>query len=90
MMNKLNIKMKEVETKEDFLELMKLLMDELKQNDWENSTLEKYLWGIEGWVDDIEGYFENFKDDESLEKLKNNTLDWKILAHMLVCATVYE
>lgn len=89
-MNKLNAKMKEVETKEDFLELIRLLINDLKKNDWDNNTLEAYLSGIEGWTDDMDGYFENFKDYDSLEKIKNNTLDWKILAHILVCATVYE
>ena len=82
--------MKNVNTKEDFLKLLAILIDDLKSNDWDNNTLESYLSGVEGWVDDMDGYFANIKDDKTLEKLNNNELDWKILAHIFVASTVYE
>ncbi len=89
-MNKINNQMKNVNTKEDFLKLLAILIDDLKSNDWDNNTLESYLSGVEGWVDDMDGYFANIKDDKTLEKLNNNELDWKILAHIFVASTVYE
>ena len=89
-MNKINNQMKNVNTKEDFLKLLAILIDDLNSNDWDNNTLESYLSGVEGWVDDMDGYFANIKDDKTLEKLNNNELDWKILAHIFVASTVYE
>ena len=89
-MNKINNQMKNVNTKEDFLKLLAILIDDLKSNVWDNNTLESYLSGVEGWVDDMDGYFANIKDDKTLEKLNNNELDWKILAHIFVASTVYE
>ena len=85
--------LKEIEsihTKEDFLEFITTLIQDSKTNKWDNNSLEEYLWGIEGFVDDMDGYFENKKDIKTLEKLKNNELDWKILAQILIAATVYE
>lgn len=79
-----------VKTKEDFLEFLRMLIEDLKSNDWDNSSLEQYLWGIEGWVDDMDGYFLNMKDHEILSKINRNELDWKILAHILFAATAYE
>lgn len=83
-------KVEHVKTKEDFLEFMLLLIQDFKNNAWDNHTLEQYLSGIEGFVDDIDGYFINKNDLISLEKIMNNELDWNILARILIAATVYE
>lgn len=89
-MNKLNAKVEKISTKEDFLEFTQLLVEDLSSNKWENNNLVDYLEGINSWVDDMDGYFENMRDFEALEKIKNNQLDWKILAKILLAATMYE
>ncbi|EXB48566.1 hypothetical protein J699_00913 [Acinetobacter sp. 1000160] len=38
----------------------------------------------------MDGYFENMKDFDALEKIKKNQIDWKILAKILLAATMYE
>ncbi len=67
-----------------------MLIQDFKNNPWDNHTLEQYLSRMEGFVDDIDGYFINKNDLISLEKIKNNELDWKILAQIMVAATMYE
>ena len=89
-MNKLNAKVEKISTKEDFLEFTQLLVEDLSSNKWENNNLVDYLESIKSWVDDMDGYFENMRDFEALEKIKNNQLDWKILAKILLAATMYE
>ncbi|EHU1704571.1 hypothetical protein AXE41_RS06365 [Acinetobacter baumannii] len=89
-MNKLNEKVQKINTKEDFLEFVQLLVNDLSKNQWENDNLADYLEGINSWVDDMDGYFENVRDYDALEKIKNNQLDWKILGKILLAATMYE
>lgn len=54
-MNKLNEKVQKINTKEDFLEFVKLLVNDLSTNQWENDNLADYLEGINSWVDDMDG-----------------------------------
>lgn len=83
-------KVEYVKTQEDFLEFILLLIQDFKNNPWDNHMLEQYLSGIEGFVDDIDGYFINKNDLISLDKIKNNELDWNIFARILIAATMYE
>ncbi|OTG79644.1 hypothetical protein B9T33_10900 [Acinetobacter sp. ANC 5054] len=89
-MNKLNEAVEKISTKEDFLEFTQILMEDLSLNKWENNNLADYLEGVNSWVDDMEGYFENMKDFDTLEKINKNQLDWKIFAKILLAATMYE
>ena len=89
-MTELNKKVHEIETREDFLCFMRMLINDINNNKWENNTLLNYLEGIEGWVDDMDGYFKNIKDFDALGKIENNQLDWKILAKIFLAATIYE
>lgn len=89
-MNNLNETVEKINTKEDFLEFTQILIEDFSLNKWENNNLADYLEGINSWVDDMDGYFENMKDFDALEKIKKNQLDWKILAKILLAATMYE
>ena len=89
-MNKLNETVEKINSKEDFLEFTQILIEDLSLNKWENNNLADYLEGINSWVDDMDGYFETMKDFDALEKIKKNQLDWKILAKILLAATMYE
>lgn len=65
-MKNLNETVEKINTKEDFLEFTQILIEDLSLNKWENN----YLEGLNSWVDDMDGYFENMKDFDALEKIK--------------------
>ncbi|EXT52998.1 hypothetical protein J812_3984 [Acinetobacter baumannii 25977_9] len=48
-----------------------MLVNDLSTNQWENDNLADYLEGINSWVDDMDGYFENVRDYDALEKIIN-------------------
>jgi hypothetical protein len=75
-----------VQTKADFLEFLKLLIEDFKnnRNSWTNDNLNDYLNGIQGWIEDMEGYYINTKTD-----LPKN-INWKIFADILIAAKMYE
>lgn len=51
---------------------------------WENSSLESYLEALGAWVDDLEGF--RLNRGEAVE----STPSWRLIAEMLLAATVYE
>ena len=73
--------MSQIKTREDFLEFMGMLQKHALT--CYNANLPDYLGSIESWVEDMDGYFNNISDQETLNKLNLNCLDWKILAHIL-------
>lgn len=79
-----------IKCKQDLLNFIQLLIEDLHKNQWENNTLSSYLEGMEGWVDDMDGYFKNIKDYETLRKIENNEVDWKIFASILIASSMYE
>lgn len=79
-----------IKTREDFLKFINALQKQNVEKSWENSTLPTYLEGIESWVEDMDGYFNNIGDQETLNKIQSNNLDWKLLAQILSAATMYE
>lgn len=89
-MNNLNEFVEDISSKEEFLEFLRLLNQNLLSNEWQNNSLSSYLEGVESWVDDMEGYFLNMRDYSSLEKIRSNQLDWRIIAKILLAATMYE
>ncbi|QIO08936.1 DUF7660 family protein [Acinetobacter lanii] len=79
-----------IKCKQDFLNFIQLLIEDLHKNQWGNNTLSSYLEGMEGWVDDMDGYFKNIQDYETLRRIKNNEVDWKIFASILIASSMYE
>lgn len=69
-MNNLNETVEKINTTEDFLEFTQILIEDFSLNKWENNNLADYLEGLNIWVDDMDGYFENMKDFDALEKIK--------------------
>lgn len=54
-------------------------------NNWENKTLDTYLEAIADWTEgDIENYYLNTK-----QEIPKN-INWKVLADILMAATMYE
>jgi len=62
------------------------LAGELREepNAWENSDLPSFLDGLARWVADMDGYYKNAKIPPAEEP------NWKLLADMLMAATMYE
>ena len=73
-------------TKEDFVIFLELLVKDLRNNPngWENNNLESYLEAAASWTEDMEGYYEN--NNLSLPQ----DVNWKVFANILIAATMYE
>lgn len=65
-----------IKDKEDFVEFMKQLSRDMAENprDWHNDSLEQYIDGLWGYSISLE----------------NDVPTWKLFAHMLLAARVYE
>lgn len=75
-----------VETKEQFLTFVRSLKSSFHDdpNVWENTSIDSYLEGIAGWIEDCEGAYKY--RGETLP----NHIDWKFIARMLAAASIYE
>ena len=69
-----------IESKEDLIEFLKALLVDLKENhsEWENDTLERYLDGMWGWLQDLD---EAFVPEQP---------SWQFIGNMLLVARIYE
>lgn len=83
---KLMEKVNNIQTREDFISFVHLLIQDHKDNHskWENSDLESFLGAIAAWVDDIEGYYQNKGLPLPLQP------DWNVFGQILAAARIYE
>jgi hypothetical protein len=74
-----------IESKEDFVKFLKLLLDNYKEKieEWDNNDLESYLDGMWGFTTDIEGVLKTQRG----ERIHPT---WKLFARILLAAKVYE
>jgi hypothetical protein len=76
----------EIRSKDDLLRFLTALRKDLVTNkeDWENPTLDRYLEAMQGWIQDMDGYYSN----------TNQTIPeqptWKVFADILYAAKIYE
>lgn len=77
-----------INSKNDFLFFLKKFISDYKKypETWENKTIDAYLEGIEGWVEDIEGYYKN----NNLDHVNLSKVNWRVFADILVAGSVYE
>ncbi|WP_429691434.1 DUF7660 family protein [Bacillus mycoides] len=54
------------------------------QNDWENLSINNYLFALGAWVKDMDGYYKN--QGISLPE----KVDWSFFATVLLAPKVYE
>jgi hypothetical protein len=82
----MNDKIKDIKTKNDFLEFLKYLINDLKLNPekWENYDLNSYLEGVQAWIEDMEGYYKNTN-----QKVPED-INWQFIANVLLAAKMYE
>ncbi|AKF92333.1 DUF7660 family protein [Brevibacillus laterosporus] len=78
--------LEKVETKDDFIKFVYSLMKDLKENpnDWANTSLEDYFFGIARWVDDMKGLTIDPEEDSSED------YDWSLAATILFVGSRYE
>lgn len=55
--------------------------------DWENSEINSYLDGVASWVGDMEGYYAN---QDLLNEVKLEDINWRVFADILIAASMYE
>jgi|Laugrespbdmm15sn_2_1035079.scaffolds.fasta_scaffold152316_1 hypothetical protein len=85
-MSDLHQKAKRVADRESFVRFVELMSADLKTNAqaWENRDLGSFLEAYAGWIEDMDGYYENQK----LEKPKN--VNWQFMTDALMAARIYE
>ena len=85
-MTDFNEKINRINSKEDFVNFVELLVSDFKNNsdDWTNRTLLEYLEGMANWTEDMEGYYHN--NNISIQE----NINWKVFAKILVAAKMYE
>jgi len=73
-------KISEINSKDDFVNFVGLLVDDLKNNpdEWENKSLPAYLDAIARWTDDMEGYYLN----NNIEMPRD--INWIVFANILM------
>ena len=79
-------KIKVLKTRDDFVEMVGLLIKDLENNpeSWENLTLKDYLEAMANWTEDMGGYYINMNFPVPVN------VDWKVFANILVAAKMYE
>jgi hypothetical protein len=82
----LDDQVEEIETKEDFANFLHAFRETLlrQPDEWENSTLERFLDAMEAWVHSMDRYAFNSGDVDVLRP------SWKTFAKILSAASVYE
>lgn len=81
-----NQRINEINSKEDFVDFVELLVSNLNKNpeEWTNKTLSEYLESLASWTEDMDGYYKN----NGLPIPEN--INWKVFANILVAAKMYE
>jgi hypothetical protein len=79
-------KVNKVNSKKDFLSFLGLLIIDFKNNsdEWENKSIESFLEGMQSWIDDMEGYYEN------MDRPIPNDINWEFFANAIYAAKIYE
>jgi hypothetical protein len=75
-----------VQTKEDFIQFLEVLVQDLRRDPdgWENHQLETYLEAVGAWTGDMGEFYANQGMVEPME------VSWQVFAQILMAATVYE
>lgn len=73
-------------TKEDFIEFINVLLRDINENpdEWQDKHVISYLESIQSWVEDMEGYYSNTKQEIPRE------INWNFIATLLYVGKIYE
>jgi 5-formaminoimidazole-4-carboxamide-1-beta-D-ribofuranosyl 5'-monophosphate synthetase len=77
---------KTIKSKQEFEYFTTCLLEDYLKNkaEWENDSLEEYLFGLSRFSVDMAGYYENLGEDIDV-----TVMTWRIAAEMLIAASVY-
>ncbi len=75
-----------VQSRDDFVRFVREMLRELDsaKQQWENTTLERFLEALAGWSGDMDGYYAN------RGQVLPEQPSWRLMAEMLLAATIYE
>lgn len=75
-----------VKSKEDLIEFINVLIKDIydKPVDSEVNSLILYLESIQSWIEDMDGYYINTKQDIPRD------IDWNFIATLLYAGKIYE
>lgn len=75
-----------VASRDDFVDFVRALRDDLSASpeEWQNATLADFLEALSGWVQDMDGYYENNRLPVPASP------KWKNVAEMMLAAKYYE
>lgn len=76
-----------INTKEDFEQFLKLLIQDLNdgESEWENNSLESFLDALYRFTKSIDEFYKNMDQDTDV-----SIPTWPMLAKMFLAAKVYE
>lgn len=82
----MNEALKNIKTKEDFIEFMNILINDIIENpeEWEDKPVKSYLESMQSWVEDMEGYYQNTKQTTPQD------INWNFIATLLYVGKIYE
>lgn len=76
-----------VTDRQSFIKFADLLRQDFIDNpeNWENTTVDTFLAAISSYADDIQGYYDNTKQNVNADQP-----GWQVFADILKGATMYE
>ena len=76
-----------VTDRQTFIKFLDLLRQDYLTNleSWENKTLPDFLEALSAYAEDIQGYYDNMKQDVNVDQP-----NWQIFADIFKGATIYE
>lgn len=81
-------KLAEIKTREEFVDFMTAFVQSIRGGESiENNTVDSYLEAMTSWVEDMGGYYENIG---IANEVRLDTMNWRVLADIVVAATMYE
>ncbi|EUC12602.1 UNVERIFIED_ORG: hypothetical protein BDU10_9601 [Burkholderia sp. CF145] len=75
-----------IASKEELADFVAALLQDLEQNraEWENPTLERFLFAMESWIRSMDNYYRNTGQGIPIAP------SWRTLADILYAAKMYE
>lgn len=71
----------------EFTDFVRALLENFRRHpeEWQNTTLEDFVKGLAGFVENMDGYYANIG-----AKLNCDIPSWRVFADILLAARVYE
>lgn len=78
--------LKNIKTKKDFIDFINILFNDINENpeEWEDKSVISYLESMQSWVEDMEGYYNNTKQEIPRD------INWNFIATLLYVGKIYE